>query len=86
MAGLLLSAGKKGRGHGCPALGQLVPCLVQCYQGRNRHWRLGAAETWSSRMDEGWVTTLLPTCHLILLYYYAEIKADVQIQKSSRGS
>ena len=23
MAGLLLSAGKKGRGHGCPALGQL---------------------------------------------------------------
>ena len=33
MAGLLLSAGEKGRGHGCPALGQLVPCLVQCYQG-----------------------------------------------------
>ena len=48
MAGLLLSAGEKGRGHGCPALGQLVPCFVQCYQGRDRHWRLGVAETWSS--------------------------------------
>ena len=48
-AGLLLSAGEKGRGNGCPALGQLVPCFVQCYQGRDGHWRLGAAETWSSR-------------------------------------
>ena len=40
-----LLTGEKDRGRGCPALGQLVPCLVQCYQDRDRHWRLGAVET-----------------------------------------
>ena len=47
VVGLLL--GEEDRGRGCPALGQLVPCLVYCYQDRDRHWRLGAVGTWSSR-------------------------------------
>ena len=43
VVGLLLEEEDPGRG--CPALGQLVPCLVQHYQGIDRHWRLGAVET-----------------------------------------